>query len=140
MILFLDDEKWYLQSYLEELEMRKLKVVFTSEVKEAHKLLGENAGQIELMILDVMMPLEDESETQPDSGLSTGIRVYEKVRQKYQTLPIIIFTNDSDGMVEERFSKEDNCWFMKKDDYLPFELADEVEKILSSIAPGGQNG
>jgi CheY-like chemotaxis protein len=137
MILFLDDEKWWLESYLEELEETVQQVVFISQADEALKFFEQNKGQIKLLILDVMMPSGDDLSDEPDNGLRMGIHFYDKVRETDKTLPVIIFTNVSDESVEERFNNEDNCWFIQKEEVLPFQLADKVKQILSRQIGGG---
>jgi DNA-binding response OmpR family regulator len=131
MILFVDDERRDNTSYLDELRMSGFKVEFRKDVSVAFSFLSEHLAEIELLILDVMMPrstLFTEEET--NGGLRTGLRFYEKVRQIAPTLPIIILTNVSDTSISTMFQDDTNCFFHRKEDRLPFELAEDVKAVL----------
>lgn len=133
MILFVDDEVRHTASYRQELELAlpHYDVVFHSDVDKALHFFEANVDQIELLILDIMMLPGRSFEGQDTMlGLRTGLRFYEKVRQARPTLPVIISTNVMDPKVEEYFSKESWCVFLRKDDYFPSEFAEEVEKAL----------
>ncbi len=131
MVLFVDDEKREMDSYVQELELSKYKVVFKKDVDEALEFFEKNLTEIDLVILDIMMP-PGRSFAQNDTqmGLRTGIAFYKKIRDKAPELPLLIFTNVSDEKVSEWFRKEKKCRFLRKEDYLPFELVDEVKKVL----------
>jgi len=45
-------------------------------------------------------------------------------------LPILILTNVSDPRVAARFQGQEKCRFLRKEDYLPFELVEEVKRFL----------
>ncbi|MFQ5603009.1 MAG: response regulator [bacterium] len=131
MILFLDDEKREMDSYAKELELCGYKVVFQKNVDEAWHFFENNVDGIDLLILDIMMPpgsIFKKVDTR--EGLRTGVHFFERIRKAAPDLPVIILTNVSDYQLLQRFRKEDNCNFFRKEDYLPFELAEEVEKIL----------
>ena len=131
MILFTDDEKREMDSYLMELEMSFPDVIFKDTVDEALKVIGENRDKLKLLILDIMMPPGNEFKDSPDKGLRTGVHFYESVRRILPDLPVVIFTNVNDAGVRERFEGDFRCWFLKKEDYLPYELAEEIREILT---------
>jgi CheY-like chemotaxis protein len=134
MILFVDDERRFMNSYKLELEYVGYKVSFKKNVDDALAFLKTHPGAIELLILDIMMPPgHDFQHESTNSGLRTGVRFYERIRALFPTLPVIIFTNVSDEQVEEKFQAESYCRFLRKEDYLPFELAEEVRKISPSL-------
>jgi CheY-like chemotaxis protein len=129
MILFVDDDKREMDSYVRELEWSGHTVEFKSKVDPALQFLDEN--QVELLILDIMMPSgEAFKDVNTDSGLDTGLHFYKKVRDKYPNLSIMIFTNRSDKAIENNFSKDARCRFFRKEKFLPFEFAEEVSNIL----------
>lgn len=132
MILFVDDEKRYMNSYVEELKLSGYEVSFQGDVDSALRFFEENLNRINLLILDIMMPPGSSfKEVDTQLGLRTGIHFYERIREKAPNLPVMILTNVSDPRVEERFRKENKCWFLRKEDYFPFELAEEVKKVLT---------
>jgi DNA-binding response OmpR family regulator len=74
MILFVDDERRRMQSYVEELRFSGYDVEFKSDVDDALIFFNENHEKLELLILDVMMPTGNSFDNQQaDNGLRTGI-------------------------------------------------------------------
>ena len=132
MILFVDDEPRELDSHRLELEMSGYGVVFESDVDNALQFIEENRDNIELLILDIMMPVGKAFENARHEGMRTGIDFYERIRKTFANLPVIIFTNVTDELVMGKFSEENeaNCWFLRKADFLPYELAEKVDSIL----------
>lgn len=130
MILFVDDEPRELDSHRLELEMSGHEVVFESDVDNALLFIGESRDKIELLILDIMMPVGKAFENAHHEGMRTGIDFYDSIRTMLASLPVIIFTNVTNEQVIERFSDEANCWFLRKADFLPYELAEYVAGIL----------
>jgi DNA-binding NtrC family response regulator len=134
MILFVDDEQREMDSFYLELQMQLSanKVVFINKVDEALKFFKENIDQIQLLILDIMMPPGAEyKNVDTQQGLRTGVKFFETVRAEAPDLPIIIFTNVTEPRVADDFMKQKKCQFFRKENYAPAELAEEVLKILS---------
>lgn len=136
MILFVDDEGRFMDSYMVELKLEGYAVSFQSDVDSALPFLEESLDDVELLILDIMMP-PGRSFQDADTrwGLRTGVLFYERVRELAPHLPVIIFTNVSDEQLEKRFQAEANCRFLRKKDYLPHELVETVEEILPPRHP-----
>ena len=120
-----------MDSYVKELDLSGYQVVFIADVDAALEFFEENRNLIDLLILDIMMPpgssFKDE-DTQ--LGLRTEVHFYERIRRVTSDLPIIILTNVSDERVAERFAAENKCWFLRKEDFFPFQLVAEVAKVL----------
>lgn len=139
MILMIDDEKRTLDSYVQELEYSDFKVKYESSVDEGLKCLEEKAQEIELLILDLMMPYGQAfNEEETGKGLRTGIAFYERVRKTNDRLPIMILTNNVDEGIRREFEKDPYCRFFRKEDLLPFELAEEVKDFLQAENQGRQ--
>lgn len=135
MILFVDDERQNNLEYMEELKFAGKKVEFRKDVAVAFNFLIEHLQEIELLILDIMMPPGDLiNENDANGGMRTGVRFYEVVRQMAPELPILILTNVSAHEVQERFDGEYRCWYIRKEKCLPYELSNEVKGILSEIS------
>jgi len=133
MILMIDDEKRTLDSYLQELALSDFTVRYESSVDAGLKYLEENSGDIELLILDLMMPYgQTFNEHETDKGLRTGIVFYKRVRKTFARLPVMILTNNVDEGVRRIFEQESHCRFFRKQDLLPFELAAEVKNFLQA--------
>lgn len=131
MILFVDDEERYMDSYLQELQLSKYEVKFIKEIDKAMVFLAENFKKISLIILDIMMPPGiNFKHSNNDLGLRTGVNFYKEIRKNDLNVPIIILTNVSDINLENHFRGDDKCQLLRKENVLPFELVIEVEKIL----------
>jgi two-component system C4-dicarboxylate transport response regulator DctD len=133
MIVMVDDEMRWMDSYKRELELSGYQVSFHRNVDGALTFLQQSAEQVDILILDIMMPagsaFEDEN---TDSGLRTGMFFFERVREIAPDLPVMILTNVSDERQAERFDREKKCRFLRKEDYRPFELVEEVRDMLST--------
>lgn len=131
MILLVDDEKRRMESYVEELRLSGYEVEIKSDVDSALDFFNENYKQIELLILDIMMPAGNVFENVDTKyGLRTGIIFYKKIRNLNLSLPIIIFTNVSNEAVEKKISLDQKSLFLQKQDFLPFQLVDELEDFI----------
>lgn len=114
IILFVDDEKRWTATYVEELQACGYDVLLETHVDNALQFFEEHRDQIALLILDIMMP-PGSSFTQAETqmGMRTGVRFYEKVRQKVPGLYVIILTNVSDEKVKNMFCRENTVLFLK---------------------------
>lgn len=131
MILFIDDERRYSTIYVEAIREEGYAVEYHKNVDEAWEFFDANADDIELLVLDIMMPPGSTfSGEDTEKGLRTGLFFYERVREKAPDLPVIILTNASSEDVNDRFIVEELCWFRQKKNFLPFEIARDVRRIL----------
>ena len=129
--MFVDDERRVMDSYVLELALCGYEVDFETKVDVAWEFFEENVDKIQLLILDIMMPPgENFKHAHTTGGLRTGVPFYKQVRQRAPRLPVVILTNVTDENVEQFFSQEKHCRFLRKVDYLPFEFAEEVNKII----------
>jgi CheY-like chemotaxis protein len=130
MILFVDDERKEIDSFILELEHTFPQLIFEPKVDAALMLINEKRDELKLLILDIMMPQGNAFKGEPDKGLRTGVHCYETVRKTLPELPIIIFTNVTNEEVKKKFQPDSKCWFFNKEDYLPYELVEEIQGIL----------
>ena len=135
LIVFADDEARLIDSYKRELEF-EYDVKFISNTDKLLSFLEAGKQQVNLLILDVMMPLGNNKEIankNTQEGLNTGLIIYEIIREKNLSLPIVIFTNsirDEQNETIKKIIQDEQAMFLQKEDYLPFELVDEIKKIL----------
>lgn len=133
MILMIDDEHREAGSYVEELEYSGFRVHFEKDVDRALRFVTENIQEIELLILDIMMPPgRTLAQSATRNGLRTGVELFHRIREISTSLPIIVLTNVSDQAVEATFLRKANCRFLRKEDQLPFELVEEVRNFLKN--------
>ena len=135
MILFIDDERRVMDSYINYLAMKLspegYDVVFLDNIDPALDFLENRGDEIDLIILDVMMPTGTKLDRkQTSDGLMTGVVFYDLIRKKLPILPILVFTNYSDEDLEKRLKHDPNCRFLQKTDYLLEDFVNEVKDML----------
>ncbi len=135
MILFIDDERRVMDSYIDYLTLKLspegYDVVFLDTIDPALDFLENRANEIDMIILDVMMPPGTKLDREQTSyGLRTGIVFYDLIRKKLPILPILVFTNYSDEDLEKRLENDPNCRFYQKTDFLLEDLFNEVKDML----------
>lgn len=135
MILFIDDEAAIMGPFRDFLELKMApynqQVVFHSNVDEALSFFEKHVGELDLVILDIMMPHGKRfGSEKTNGGLKTGISFYERIRELSSDLPVIIFTNFYDEDVERKFRQDSNCRFLQKVDFLLEDFVAEVKQVL----------
>jgi DNA-binding NtrC family response regulator len=131
MILFIDDEKREMESFVIELKLSGFDVNFIKNVDDAWNYLTSNPEEVKLMILDIMMPAGNKfKDDDIHNGLRTGVRFFDEMRVQFPNLPIIIFTNVSDPNVVKKFEHENMCRYFSKPNLLPDQLVDEIKSFL----------
>ncbi len=133
LIIFVDDEPRLIDAYIRELEFG-YEVQHLSNINNLLNLLKQKSKQIKLLILDIMMPPGNIlSLENTQHGLKTGLLLYETIRKDNSQLPIIIFTNvtkDEQNEIVKKINQDKKAKFLQKEDYLPFELSDEIKSFL----------
>ena len=135
LILCVDDELNLLDSYIRELEF-DYRVERISDIQKLFEFLIDNYSEIKLLILDVMMPpgnIDEQYDKNTDKGMKTGLILYEIIREKYPKLPIIVFTNvtkNEDDQIVKQIAEDSQARFLQKEDYLPFELSEEIKSFI----------
>lgn len=133
MILFVDDERRVMDSYVLELKLSNYDVHYESNVDDAWAFFQEKSDRVELLILDLMMPSGSISENQDTTrGLRTGVHFFRKAREVLPECPVIILTNLKEGNLSDSLNEEKKCWYIEKTTYLPYELVEIVGRILRS--------
>lgn len=132
MIVFLDDEPERISDYVEALNKE-----FPDQVKD-HVDINETLelisnDNVDVIILDVMMPPGPLGMEKTQDGLRTGTVLYDEIRKMEQgaELPVLILTNVRDPETVIFFKKQKNCEVFSKPDLEPKGLAAQVREILS---------
>ena len=120
-ILIIEDESSLLDSYAELVQAADFIPIKALDGYQGLDHLANNVGQIDLVLLDLMMPGVD------------GLEVLKTVKaneEKYGTMPIIILTNmTSESVVKEAFNIGASSYLVKTD--LDYEgLMKELDKFL----------
>lgn len=134
VILFADDDPWFVEPFVAELGEAGFEVLEATNGSAVLDLLDRRT--IDLIILDIMMPVGDRLED-PSGGKRTGVHVAEYIRNKLKsTVPIIYFTVVSEpDLVTHIESFEKPLGIYSKvlvKPILPTDLLDDVESILAN--------
>jgi len=120
-VLIIEDDEALLNSYAEALESAGYSALTALDGYKGLDLMSKNLGNIELVLLDLMMPGVD--------GLEV-LRTVKDNEEKYGESPIVVLTNmTSENVIKEAFSLGANSYLVKTD--LDYEgLIKEVNKFL----------
>lgn len=131
MILIIDDEQRYIQNYQEELEDIGFKTLLLGDVDEAYEALELRKGELEGIVLDIMMPYGTHfTADETLEGVKTGIKFYERIEPLVKDVPVFVLTNVSNPEVSDYFGDKLNCHFFRKDLFTPGLFGEQVEAIL----------
>ncbi len=120
-ILIVEDEIALLDSYAELVETAGYIPIKASDGYQALDYLSNNLDQIDLVLLDLMMPGVD--------GLEV-LKTIKNNEDKYGTMPIVVLTNmTSESVVKEAFNIGATSYLVKTD--LDYEgLVKELAKFF----------
>jgi len=133
LILFLDDEPFFVDGYKLALEAAGFQVSLQRKVDEAIRLIERENSDVTLVITDIMMPsrgMFSDGEA-PESDLTTGFAFYDRIRRRSPHLPVIILTNKSKPDVDQKFAREANCCVFRKGPRCPpLKLVQQAKEML----------
>ncbi len=120
-ILIIEDEKDLLDSYKELVESVGFNSMIAGDGYQGLDILASQLGNIDLVLLDLMMPGVD--------GLEV-LKAMKTNKEKYGDIPVVILTNmTSDTVIKEAFDLGASSYLVKID--LDYEsLVKEIEKYL----------
>lgn len=120
-ILVVEDEKVLLDSYAELVESAGYIPMKASDGYQALDILSNNLDQIDLVLLDLMMPGVD--------GLEV-LKTIKNNEEKYGKMPIVVLTNmTSESIIKEAFNMGATSYLIKTN--LDYEgLVKELNKFF----------
>jgi CheY-like chemotaxis protein len=131
MILFVDDDNRYIKSYIEELRYCGYEVIHQNNVDKAIGFVFDKIEDIDLLLLDIMMPPGELFENQDTFyGLRTGLFFLKEVKELSfnHVFPIVIFTN----VPANNLPNETRELVLQKEEYSPSDLVKIIQNILVS--------
>ena len=136
MILFIDDEGRLMDSHRQHLEFKladyNKKLVYFSEVDAAMDFFAGHKNELELVILDVMMPPGHSFDKDSNHGLKTGYLIFKKFREVLPDLPILFYTNSADEALAKKEQEDKHLKYLSKINYsLLDDLWVEVKAMLA---------
>lgn len=119
-IILAEDEADLMEVYSIALG-EKFNLLTAKNGKEVFERLEENNGEVDLIVLDIVMPKMD--------GFDTLRKL--KKDDKYKKIPVVMSTNLSDSGDRDEAIELGAIKYFVKADRTPSELADDVAQILS---------
>jgi CheY-like chemotaxis protein len=135
MIIFVDDDKIYIQDYLEELS-DAYTVHHEYNIDKAFKFIIENSQSIKLLVLDMMIPsgnlLKDKDN---DNGRRTGNLFIEELKKNIDLtlFPIIIFTHVNIQNISSVVSGVHLQKF-QKEEFTPYQFSLKIKEIITPVS------
>jgi len=138
MILMYEDEKYYIEEYIEKLRESGFIVQILDNAKEFLQRAGENLKNIRLFIIDLMVfgPGNEFYGRNTNGGSNSGLILLDEIEklEKSKTvsnhIPIIIFTNRKGPVFEEASRNRRVTRAIRKSDVLPSEFIKIVKEIV----------
>jgi CheY-like chemotaxis protein len=130
MILFVDDDIRYIKTYIEELKYCGYIVEHRDSVDKAIDFIVSKGDEIELLILDIMMPSGSYfKDIDRDNGLRTGCLLLDKMRSGLVKVnfPVLVLTNVPTSSLPSEIRK----LVLQKEDFNPADLVKKIQQILS---------
>lgn len=116
-VLLVDDEEFIRSMGTDLLESMGFTVLTAGHGREALELYHERGSEIDLILLDLTMPIMG------------GIEAYKELRKINSTLPVIICSGYSLELVEHIIKNDPHAEFVHKP-YKPGELRDVIGKMI----------
>lgn len=131
-ILWIEDDRYSIQEYINEFELNNYNVKQVMTAKEAIDELEKNGSEYRLAIIDIRMNdagAFDSMETH--GGFETGIKMASHIVSKYPEINIMAFSAYGDQKIKKWFKDHDIRYVIKTTDITPkrfFEIAASVLK------------
>jgi DNA-binding response OmpR family regulator len=131
-VVLIDDDHGPVDYYVQALRSSDFEVEHLDTVDSALKHVENASEPADLYILDVMVPPGDSLDLRESSyGLTSGLVVYERLRERFPGVPVIILTNISTPEILDALPVGDqNTTIEAKVELLPFDLVDRVRQRL----------
>jgi predicted nucleotide-binding protein len=131
-VLFVDDQLFLLEAFIFELKAAGYDVDSTSSIKDAHTKLSAN--RYDLVVLDVMMPMEDDLPFLEDATImNVGLHFAAEIRKHHEDIRIIIFSQGN--LQHAPFIRDRKVLVVGKSSSLPLEFIEAVDHMMADKKP-----
>ena len=137
MILFIDDEKRRMESWVEALRDEGFEVVQVGSVDAALDIAEDRARRplIEAVIWDMMMPPKSRlGSDETRAGLATGAKLALRLRELLPRTPLILLTSLGPEVTAPHHRPEELRWGYSKAEIGIYAFATEVVEIVRQCA------
>lgn len=140
-IVFIDDDDGPILYYEQALYDSGFRVIRLKHFTKALDFIYSSTEQPDLWLIDVMMPIEDETleiegvnvVQSTSMGLSAGLVLYKEIKKRYGSIPVIVLTSIPTPQlldkIEKTLSDGDTC--ESKLDTVPSQLIQLVKSRIS---------
>jgi CheY-like chemotaxis protein len=129
MILWIEDDADSLKGIILPLTKDGYKVEIAGNANEALVYLEKSSTEIELIILDLILPTGDLKPISGEMERYTGLDIIYKLKEKELNIPIIVFTVVESPQLEQTLTKLGVRKILLKGRLLPNQLKKQVDKI-----------
>lgn len=133
-VLYIDDEadSEKMASKFELLRSENIDLIPLTRVKDVLPTLSSFEDSIGLVVLDIIMPPEDSySLEETDGGTTTGVRLLEDIRSRFQHIPIIIVSVRRHNFVDEVEARHNIHAYLQKP-ISAYTLAKAIKSALNT--------
>ena len=133
IVLYIDDEAdtEKFKSKCEIMREEGIDVIGVTSVRDAIPKVTELAKEIDLILLDIIMPPEDYyTLEETNGGIGTGFRLLQDIREVVKDIPIIIVSIRRKNVVEELLKKYNIRKFLEKPLSTP-QMITEIKNLFS---------
>ena len=127
MILIIDDDVFGVSPYKFALEDAGFGVTVVGNPDDALRVLKTNRAEIELIVLDILMPSGQRlSDSETSAGLETGTVLFDLIRREFPSVPVVVFSiTNSSGIKADHPTQ----LILHKEDTLPKDLVEIVKSL-----------
>jgi CheY-like chemotaxis protein len=125
-LLLVDDDIFFLRHMTELLSDKGVSVITANRLREAKTLMQQH-DDIEVVVLDIMMPSDGESEFETQMGYRSGLVLARWVKKNYPAITIIGVSAARSRDTKEWFNERDMAFFEKGS-------VDFVDELLKTVS------
>lgn len=126
-IFIVDDDFKRISSYVDFLKQSGYDVILETDSSKVITKCKEKLEEIDLIILDMMMPAEHQLREETNYGRHTGLYLLIKIREISKEVPIMILTVVRDAFLREETAKYGATPYLEKP-IMPSRLVEEINK------------
>jgi DNA-binding response OmpR family regulator len=126
-VLFVDDEPFAVQDFIDEMKEDGMDVDFFKSVKAGKDAF--EAASYDLLVVDIMMPPGPYAKDSPD-GMETGLHFLRDFRTKHAITPVIVLSNISSEDIKAEIGNVAFIVIVDKVKMLPLDFLKVVRAVV----------